>query len=396
MPSVDSRSLWTLQALVFALVAAAFTNVYLPQPVLPVLVSEFGVSPGGASLTISMAILGIVLSNLPFGRLGDRYPIRPIIVTGGSAVAVAGFVCALTNSFAVLIAARLLQGVFLPALTTCVAAYLANSLPAERLNVVMGSYISATVVGGLGGRLLGGLMHHWFHWRYAFVAASLLLLLAVAAAALRLPASSPRQERGSAEMGYLQILAAWQRLGVYAVAFGSFWVFSSTFNYLPFYLGAPPFDAPTGLITLLYLAYLVGAVMGPVAGKLCDRIGHGAAMALGAVTFGAALAGTLLPSLVAVVAGLAGICAGFFTTHSAAIGALNSRLRSSRGRANALYVLFYYAGGYAGITVSGYAYRYAGWPAVVALGGLVLLLPLGTGLAEMILRAQSRERPHEP
>ena len=54
-------------------------------------------------------------------------------------------------------------------------------------------------------------------------------------------------------------------------------------------------------------------------------------------------------------------------------------MTTSRGRANALYVLFYYAGGYCGITASGYAYRHAGWPAVVTLGLMTLLLPLGIG-----------------
>ncbi len=44
-----------LQGLVFALVAAAFTNIYLPQPVLPILASEFHVSAAGASMTISIA-----------------------------------------------------------------------------------------------------------------------------------------------------------------------------------------------------------------------------------------------------------------------------------------------------------------------------------------------------
>ena len=49
-------------------------------------------------------------------------------------------------------------------------------MPAERLNVVMGSYVSATVVGGLSGRLLGGFLFPAAHWRWAFLAAAALLL----------------------------------------------------------------------------------------------------------------------------------------------------------------------------------------------------------------------------
>ena len=372
--------------LVFGLGAAAFTNIYITQPVLPVISAEFGVDAAGASLTVSATILGIALSNLPFGRLGDRYPLRPLILAGGAMVALAGLLCAMTESFSLLVAARFVQGLFIPALTTCLAAYLANSLPVARLNVVMGAFISATVVGGLGGRLLGGYLHPPLHWRYAFVSAAVLLIVAVLAAARWLPKVNERPHHAEGEVGFRSLLSSWPVLRLYAVAFGAFWVFSATFNFLPFHLSEPPISASTNLITSLYMAYLVGAVMGPLSGRLANHFGTGRTMALGAVVLGISLAGLLVPSLPVVVIALLGSCAGFFTTHAAAAGALNSRLTASRGRGNALYVLFYYVGGAVGITASGYAWRHAGWPAVLALNGLVLASPLGVGLMEMRLR----------
>jgi YNFM family putative membrane transporter len=103
----------------------------------------------------------------------------------------------------------------------------------------------------------------------------------------------------------------------------------------------------------------------------------------GALLFGVSLAGLLVPSLPVLVVALLGSCAGFFTTHAAASGALNSRLTSSRGRGNALYILFYYSGGAAGITASGYAWRHGGWLAVLGLNAVVLGIPLVVGLYEM-------------
>ncbi|HNQ04841.1 MAG TPA: MFS transporter [Thiobacillaceae bacterium] len=371
--------------LVFGVVAAAFTNIYLTQPVLPILSTEFGVDAAAASLTVSATILGIALSNLPFGRLGDRYPLRPLMLVGGSMVALAGLMCALTPSFSLLVLGRFIQGLFIPALTTCVAAHLANSLPLERLNVAMGVFVSATVVGGLGGRLLGGYLHPPLHWRYAFVSAALLLLLTVWAAARWLPKVGMRPHHAQGEVGFRALLSSWPVLRLYAVGFGAFWVFSATFNYLPFHLSEPPVSASTSLITSLYVAYLIGAVMGPLSGRLANRFGAGRTMVLGAVLLGVSLLGLLLPSLTMVVLALLGSCAGFFTTHAAASGALNGRLTASRGRGNALYVLFYYVGGAIGITASGYAWRHGGWPAVLALNGLVLVIPLGVGVLEMRL-----------
>lgn len=381
--TTSGQPLSATQVLIFGLVAAAFTNIYLTQPVLPVLANEFGVDAAGASLTVSMTVFGIAMLNLLFGHLGDRYPLRPIVLTGGTMVAAAGIVAALTESFHILVAARFTQGLFIPAVTTCVAAYLANNVSLTRLNVAMGAYVSATVVGGLGGRLLGGFLHPPLHWRYAFVSAAVLLIVSAAAAARWLPGVTARPRHSEAEVGYRALLGSWPALRMFCVGFGAFWVFSTTFNFLPFHLSEPPISASTHLITLLYMAYLIGAVMGPLAGRLANRFGSAPTLVVGVLLFEVSLAGMMLPYIPLVVLALLGSCAGFFTIHAAAAGALNSRLTSSRARGNALYILFYYIGGAAGITAGGYAWRHGGWPAVLALNALVLVIPLAVGLYEI-------------
>jgi MFS transporter, YNFM family, putative membrane transport protein len=380
---MSSKSYFGLQALVFGLVAAAISQIYMTQPVLPVLQVEFGVSPSEASHTVSAVILGIALANLPFGWLSDLFPVQRLILVGGVVVAGCGFFCAATSSLGLLVGARFIQGLFIPALTTCLAAYLSANLPIERLNVVMGSYVSATVAGGLGGRLLGGWIHPPLHWRYAFVTSSIFLLAATAAAVVLLPpGKKPGESEGEAE-GFMALLRRPELRRIILVAFGGFFVFSSIFNYLPFYLSGPPFGASTQFITLLYLCYLIGVFIGPVAGKLSNRIGNGGTMVLGSLLFGLAIAITLIKSILAIIAALALVCGGFFAIHAAAAGSLNRRLSSSRGRANSLYVLAYYLGGACGISSSGYAYGRAGWAGVAALGSLMLIIPLATGVLEI-------------
>jgi YNFM family putative membrane transporter len=102
-----------------------------------------------------------------------------------------------------------------------------------------------------------------------------------------------------------------------------------------------------------------------------------ASRAISAVILGIALfiAITHIPSLLAVAGGLSGTCLGFFSIHAAA-GSLNQKLNTSRGRANALCVLFYYLGGAVGITISGYAYQVFGWIGVTGLGMLMLAVIL--------------------
>jgi YNFM family putative membrane transporter len=394
--TMKPESSMVLQVLVFSLVAAAFTTIYITQPVLPVLQAEFGVDEFRASLTISAVIFGIALANLPFGMLADRYPIRPIILTGSAVVSTCGFFSAFTHSLWLLIAARFVQGLFIPSLTTCLVAFLSRSLPINRLNVVMGAYVSATVAGGLGGRLLGGWIHPPLHWRYAFVSASVFLVIATLAAIRWLPDNASRAEGENTPPGVRDLLVKKQLMPIYWVAFGSFFVFSSIFNYLPFYLSGPSFGANTKLITFMYLSYVVGIITGPVAGNLSNRIGNGGTMTVGAIVLVLSIGLTFVKVIGVIAVSLIGVCAGFFAIHAAAAGALNRKLTTSRGRANSLYVLFYYLGGSIGITCSGYAWKLSGWSGVAFLCSGVLLIPLSIGIREMIHAGKSQPDQQEP
>src|SRR5256885_3251536 len=372
-----------IQLVVSLAVAAGFATVYITQPVLPVLQREFGVNASAASLTVSAVVLGIAISNLPFGVAADRFPIRRIILAGGCVVGAARLVWGATRSLPLLVAARFVQGLFIPSLSTCVAAYLARTVSVERLEVVMGSYVSASVTGGLGGRLLGGFFVPAEHWRVAFVIAAGLLFAITFATVALLPREDAARPVGAAPVGFAALLRRPPLLRMFAIGFAGFFVFSAMFNYMPFHLSSPPLNAPIRVVTLLYLTYIVGIVIGPLAGKIAGRLGTGPTLLCGSVLFAASILLTLVPSLIVAAVSLAGICAGFFGMHAAAVGSLNRRVAESRGRANSLYVLLYYLGGAAGISATGAAYVHAGWGGAVLLGIAGLLVPFGIGLFEL-------------
>ncbi len=380
---MDNHTSFRLQYIVFALVSASFTNVYITQPVLPILQTEFAADMVLVSFSVSAVILGIAISNLPFGILADKIPIQPIILCGGIMVVIGGLVCSLTENFWIFLGARFFQGLFIPCLTTCLAAYLAKTLPIERLNIVMGSYVSATVLGGLFGRLLGGWIHPPLHWRYAFLSAALLTIVATVTAVRGLPKPTDKRKRQHDSTGYSELLKRWDLLRMYLCAMGSFAIFSSVFNYLPYRLSAEPFSFSTEKITLLYLVYIVGIFIGPISGRISNRFGSGKTLLTGSIMLGGSLLLILLPFIPAIITGLLGVCAGFFTIHAAAVGGLNRKLSSGQGRANALYVMFYYLGGWFGITGSGFAYRQGGWSALISILLLLLIIPIGVAAGEL-------------
>ena len=382
MPTAHAPNPARLQTVVFALVCAAFANIYVTQPILSVLEDEFHASILHVSFSVSAVLLGIAFANLPFGALADRWPVGRLMVMGGTVIALAGLVCSMTNNLDVLIAARFVQGAFVPALTTCLAAHLARLLPPASLNVVMGSYVAATVLGGMLSRLLGGYVFPPAHWRWAFIAAAALVVIAMALAWRELcdaPAPSPTQRDSVGFLGLLSQPALW--LSYLCGAAGQA-VFSPVFNFMPYRLAEAPFRLSTKQTSLVYLVYLVGIVMGPGAGRIANRYGTGRTLMGGSAVLASALLLLLVPSVTAVVVALVLVCGGFFTVHAAAVGALNRKLIAGQGRANAIYVLGYYIGAWFGITWAAWVYQHRGWHAVMGCAVLLVGVPFTAGVLE--------------
>jgi len=132
----------------------------------------------------------------------------------------------------------------------------------------------------------------------------------------------------------------------------------------------------------MYFVYVLGVFLGPVAGKLSNKFGGGNTLIAGTCTLALSLVLLLIPSIPAVILGLLGSCAGFFTIHAVAVGLLNQKLSHSHGKANALYILFYYCGGWLGITGAGFALEHYRWNGVIGFVSCFLLIPLITGIME--------------
>ncbi|MCB1747940.1 MAG: MFS transporter [Gammaproteobacteria bacterium] len=375
----DTRA---LEVTALALVGAAFTNIYVTQPILPALEAEFATDTVHAAQSVSMVLAGIAVANLPFGFLADRLPLHRILAWGAAAIAAAGLACALTTHLGLLLGARFAQGLFIPALTTCLAAYLAKTLPAARLNVVMGAYVAATVLGGMLGRLLGGLVEPLAGWRVAFVVAAALVAGGGLLAVRLLPAAPHTHAPAHRAVRYRDLLRRRELLGVLLCGGCGQAIFSPVFNTLPYRLGEPPLGLDTRQATLLYLVYLVGIWIGPASGRLSNRIGNGNTLVAGSLCLLAGLGLLLVAALPAIVAGLLAVCGGFFAVHAAAVGALNRKLDAGQGRANALYVMVYYLGASLGVSWSAWVYQRAGWTAMIAVAMGLALVPLSIGARE--------------
>jgi len=315
--------------------------------------------------------------------VADRFGRKNVIVPAAFLLAAPTVAAGLSGSLGQLLFWRFWQGVFTPGIFAVTIAYITEEWEGGA-GAAMSAYVGGTVLGGFSGRMVAALAAAQFSWRWAFIVLGVLNALGGVAIRAWLPpsrrASRPRR-RSSTARTMLRHLRNPRLLATYAVGFCVLFALLATFNYVNFYLSAPPFRLGTAALGMLFSVYLVGAFVTPFAGRLIDRIGHRLTVAL---AFGGSVAGislTLLPSLPAVILGLAISCTGGFIAHSSASSYIGTVAREARASAVGLYVMFYYAGGSAGSALSGLFWNRGGWPACVALVASVQLLTIVIALA---------------
>jgi YNFM family putative membrane transporter len=347
---------------------AAYADMYLTQPILPLLSREFGVGPAGAGLTVSAVVLAIAAASSFHGPLSDVLGRKRVMVGATALRSVATLACAFAPSLGVLVALRAVQGALVPGMTAVVVAYAGDRYRPRELASVVAGIIAASVVGGLVGRVGGGWIAARAGWRFAFVVFALSSLLATFALARGLAPVPPSEHRGwrAAYRGMLAHLARPPLLGAFLVGASLFFGWIGLFTYLPYHLSGAPYALSTELISSVYLVYTAGVLIAPVAGRLSARVPVRRLMTIGLGVAGLGMVAALARPLPVVVAGLVVLVLGTFTAQAVAPAFVNTTARTAKGSANALYLPFYYLGGTLGSVLPGLAWQAWGWPGVVA------------------------------
>lgn len=372
----------------------AFLSVYETQPILPLLERIFGVTKAEAALTVSAPTIAVALASPFVGMLAVRLGHRRVIVGALFALAVPTLLAATATSVPVLIGWRFAQGLAVPGIYAVTVAYIAEEWPASGLGQAMSALITGNVIGGFAGRALSGITAEHLGWRASFLVIGSLTVLGALAASRALPRQGARRRRagGTARGPGLGLLASEPRLlATCVVGFNVLFTLVGTFTYVTFYLAEPPFHLGAAALSGIFVVYLVGAVVTPIAGRWIDRVGSRTAVtvALAGAVLGGAL--TLAPSVLCVGLGLAAICSAAFASQTASTAFLRAAAPpDARSAASGLYVCFYYLGGAAGGIVPAVAWHLGGWPACVALVAAVQLATIA--LARRSWRAPRRAR----
>ena len=187
----------------------------------------------------------------------------------------------------------------------------------------------------------------------------------------------------------------------FAIGFLILFAFIGTFSYVNFVLVREPLGLGMMAVGFVYFVFLPAVLTTPLAGKAVARFGTRPTFWGSLALAGAGLPLLVLPSIAAVLAGLAMVGAGTFFAQATATGFVGRAGTADRGSANGIYLAFYFSGGLAGTALLGAVFERLGWPACVAgigvaLAVAALLAPLLILPAAMAAQPASRANSSRP
>lgn len=368
-----------------------FLNVYAPQPLLPLFTGVFHASKSMASMTIGATTLAICISAPWVGLLAERIGRKYTMAASVAALTVPTLLAATAPGLKSLIAWRFAQGLCMPGIIAVTLAYVSEEWAGSGAASVMAAYVAGTVLGGVTGRFVSAVVAAHWGWRAAFVVLGCLNGLGAAAVWRWLPHSKhfrPAAGVSAALADMRRHLDRPQLVATFAIGGLILFALVATFTYVGWYLAAPPFRLGTAALGFVFLVYLVGVVITPIGGQWIERIGHRTSLIASVVITATGALFTLVPSVWAVVAGLALTSTGVFLSQASAASYLGHVAGRAKASAAGLYSTFYYLGGTCGANVPARVWDVGGWKACV---GLTVLMLVAAGLLAAVFW---REPPH--
>ena len=359
-----------------------FIVAHPTQALLPHFRRIYHASELQVSLTVSAPMLAVALCGPVIGVIAETIGRKRIIVPALFGLAIPTILAATSTSLPILIGWRFAQGLFLAGIATVMMAYINEEWPPSEVGSAMATYVSGTVLGGFLGRFIAGLVTAHCNWRWSFVVLGLLTLTGAIIVRRWLPPSRHfvRSEGAAATLRTaVRHFSNFRLVANFGMGFAMLFALHGTFTYVNFYLAAPPFRLNSAQLGSVFLVYLLGLVVTPLAGWYMDGYGFRKTIGLAALMSLAGMVLTLKLSLAIVIGGLALLSSGTFVLQAAATTNLGRVAGQARSSAAGLYVTFYYVGGSLGAAVPAYFWVRGGWPATIALLAAILSLTAALG-----------------
>ncbi|AIU87966.1 MFS transporter [Pectobacterium odoriferum] len=265
---------------------------------LPTLTAVFSAPFAQVQAVVIAYLAAMALSVVIAGRLGDRYGLRPVFITGLGIFAIASLLCAIAPQLWSLIGARALQGIGAAFLMTLGMALLRQTAGEKHVGRAMGIVGTVSALGTALGPSVGGFLLAIAGWRSLFWIQIPLITVVLFMAFTLLPAT-PVKEKASLSGGSpFQNTTLWPNLTINAAVTT---IIMTTLIVGPYYLGLGLGLKETLVGLVMAIGPAVATFSGIPSGRLVDTWGFRRALTAG---LSLVIAGTfmlaILPNLLGV------------------------------------------------------------------------------------------------
>jgi MFS family permease len=267
---------------------------------LPALAVAFSAPFYDVQWVVVAYLAALTVSAVLVGRLGDRYGLRRMLVTGLALFSVASLLSGLASDLRFLIGARALQGIGAAFLTTLTIAIARETASPERMGRAMGLLGTMSALGTALGPSLGGVLVSAMGWRSIFLIQLALALVALVLALACLPREAPRGDVRPAGFWSTSNLVLAPDLLINLIVAA---VMMTTLVVGPFYLrlGLGLKEALIGLV--MSVGPAISILSGVPSGRVVDALGSARVLAIGLILLAA---GAFLLSILPQIVGVAG------------------------------------------------------------------------------------------
>ena len=375
-PASLGRPVWLLSAAAFVSVA----SMRVADPLLPQVAHEFGVSAGEASVIATAFALAYGLCQLVWGALGDRFGKYRLVALMTLISALTGTGAAFAHSLATLGLARFAAGATAAAIVPLGMAFVGDNVPYRDRQAVLARFLTGTIMGLVGGQVIGGLLGELVGWRAVFLLIGGLfllvgLLLVVEARSPRVPAPVLTASISPTALarGYALLFGRpWARV-ILATVFVEGFLFYGAFTFIGAWLRAR-FGLDYGIVGLLLGCLGLGGLLYALSVRqLMARLGEqGLALGGGAIL---ALAFAIVATgpLALMAPAITALGLGLYMLHATLQTNATQMAPEARGLAVSTFANALFLGQAGGVWLAGSAGDRIGFAPVFAAMGIGLL-----------------------
>ena len=342
---------------------------------LPLMATEFSVSATQINWVLAATTLMLAVCLIPWAIASEIVGRRIIMVISLLLMPIVGLAMVFTQDLFTLTLARAVMGISVAGYVAVAVAYMAEEFSPKALMLAVGGYISANSLGGIAGRLYGGVIGEQLGWHGAVLGMAVMSLLGAIVVIKLLP---PQQHfvrhnhqlhvHGRQLIAHLKQPVLWLAMLIGGINFA---LFVNLYSVTGFRLVAAPFNLPLSWASLIFVCYLSGTITSRLSGRWASKFNPISGMILGGILSLVGMWLGLVESRFTILISLLLLSSGAFFTHSLAYAWVSHHAKVAKATATALYLVHYYVGGSLGGFLLIYCWQHGGWSMVVT-GGTVL------------------------